>query len=632
MKERIQKFGRFLSGMVMPNIGAFIAWGLITALFIPAGWLPNERLAALVDPMLQYLLTILIGYTGGKMVADQKGAVAGAIATMGVVVGVPGTPMFIGAMLIGPLAGWVIKQFDKAMEGRIKAGFEMLVNNFSVGILGGILAILGLLFIGPVCAALTSALGAGVQVLVDNHLLPLTAILVEPAKVLFLNNAINHGVFSPIGLEQAATAGKSILFMIESNPGPGLGLLLAYCVAGKGSARSSAAGAALIHFVGGIHEIYFPYVLMNPILIIGPMAGNVVAIFLLQLLGGGLQGPASPGSIVAELLMTPRGGYFANLVGIFGGCAVSFVVTFFLMKAFVKDTEGDLEAAQAQVAASKAASKGQAVADPSAGVYIDPKDVRKIVFACDAGMGSSAMGATMLRNKLKSAGVTGIEVVHAPVSEVPKDCQIIVTHHELSARAASDNPGVRIIPIKNFMGAPEYDALTTEMAEGRGASSAKSASSVVAGKGDRVQKGDILLRKENIRLGLAPVTPHQAILDCGRMMVEAGIVEEGYIQGMVERNESFPVAIGNHVAIPHGTNEARRFIKKNGLVCMTYPEGIAWDEDVVKLVIGIAVKDGGDHVDVLGYVAEAADSDEATDALVASADVDDIYKKLNGLN
>lgn len=630
MKERIQKFGRFLSGMVMPNIGAFIAWGLITALFIPAGWLPNERLATLVDPMLQYLLTILIGYTGGKMVADQKGAVAGAIATMGVVVGVPGTPMFIGAMLIGPLAGWVIKKFDQLMEGHIKAGFEMLVNNFSVGILGAIVGILGLLFIGPVCAGITAALGAGVQVLVDHHLLPLTAILVEPAKVLFLNNAINHGVFSPIGLEQAAQAGKSILFMIESNPGPGMGLLLAYIVAGKGSTRSSAAGAALIHFVGGIHEIYFPYVLMNPILIIGPMSGNIVAIFLLQMLGGGLQGPASPGSIIAELLMTPRGSYFANIVGIFGGCAVSFIVTLLLMKAFVKDEGSDLETAKAAVAAAKAASKGQTAAS-AGGVYVDPKNVKKIVFACDAGMGSSAMGATMLRNKFKAAGVTGIEVIHAPVSEVPKDCQIIVTHHELSARAASDNPGVRIIPIKNFMGAPEYDALTTEMAEGRGAATAKSATSVVADEPERMKKGDELLSRQNIRLGCKSVPPEQVIRDCGRMMVEAGIVEEGYIQGMIERNESFPVAIGCHVAIPHGTNEARKYIKKNGLVVMTYPDGIPWEDDVVKLVVGIAVKDGSDHIDVLGYISEACDSDEATDKLVAKANVDAIYRKLNGL-
>ena len=633
MKERIQKFGRFLSGMVMPNIGAFIAWGLITALFIPAGWLPNERFAALVDPMLQYLLTALIGYTGGKMVADQKGAVAGAIATMGVVVGVPGTPMFIGAMLIGPLAGWCIKKFDQAVDGHIKAGFEMLVNNFSVGIIGGILALLGLLFIGPACSAITNVLAAGVEVLYNNHLLPLTAILVEPAKVLFLNNAINHGIFSPIGLEQAATAGKSILFMIESNPGPGMGLLLAYCVAGKGSARSSAAGAALIHFVGGIHEIYFPYVLMNPILILGPMSGNIVAIFLLQMLGGGLQGPASPGSIIAELLMTPRGSYFANIVGIFGGCAVSFVVTLFLMKAFVKDGDNDLEAAKAAVATAKAASKGATTIPGTISdiAHADPKSVKKIVFACDAGMGSSAMGATMLRNKLKAAGITDIEVVHAPVSEVPKDCQIIVTHHELAARAASGNPGVQIVPIKNFMGAPEYDGLTATLAEGRGAASAKNAGSVSAPEDERLKKGDIILKKENIRLGLKPVTPEQVILDCGRMMVDAGIVEEGYIQGMIERNESFPVAIGCHVAIPHGTNEARKFIKKNGLVVMTYPDGIPWEDDVVKLVIGIAVKDGNDHIDVLGYISEACDSDEATDALVKNADVDTLYKKLNGL-
>ncbi len=629
MKERVQKFGRFLSGMVMPNIGAFIAWGFIAALFIEKGWLPNARIATMVDPMLNYLLPLLIGYTGGRMIADQKGAVAGAIATLGVIVGA-GIPMFIGAMIMGPLAGFCIKKFDEAMEGHVPAGFEMLVNNFSVGILGGILSILAMFVIGPACQVLTGALGAGVGFLVDHGLLPLTAILVEPAKVLFLNNAINHGVFTPIGAQQAEELGKSILFMIESNPGPGLGLLLAYCVAGKGSSRSSAAGAAFIQFVGGIHELYFPYVLMNPILILGPMAGNFVGILVLSILGGGLVGAASPGSIIAELLMSPPSAVLPNIIGIAAACGVSFIVTVTLMKLFVREAEGDFEAAQAAMAASKAASKGQNI-DVTAGVYVDPKDVKKIVFACDAGMGSSAMGATMLRNKLKGAGITDITVVHAPVSEVPKDCQIIVTHHELSARAANDNPGVRIIPIKNFMGAPEYDALVTEMVEGRGAAGAQSAASVSADASEKVQKGEILLKKENIKLGCKPVAPEQAIRDCGRMMVEAGIVQEGYIEGMIERNKSFPVAIGNHVAIPHGTNEARKYIIKNGLVCMTYPDGIAWDEDTVKLVIGNAVKDGGDHVDVLGAVAEAADTEEATDILVSSGNVDKIYKTLNGL-
>ncbi len=417
MKERIQKFGRFLSGMVMPNIGAFIAWGFIAALFIADGWFPNAAIASMVDPMLKYLLPLLIGYTGGKAVGGAKGAVAGAIATLGVIVGAE-IPMFIGAMIAGPLGGWCIKRFDGFAQPRIPAGFEMLVNNFSVGIIGGILSIVCMFLIGPVCTTLTGWLGNGVEWLVSHSLLPITAVLVEPAKVLFLNNAINHGVFTPIGAQEAMEAGKSILFMIESNPGPGLGLLLAYCVAGKGSARSSAAGAAFIQFVGGIHELYFPYVLMNPILILAPMAGNAAGILVLSLLGGGLKGAASPGSIIAEMLMTPKDAYLANILGIAVAAAVSFALAVVLLKAFGK--EGDLEAARQQVAASKAASKGQAV-PVSTGAAVRAGEVRKIVFACDAGMGSSVMGATMLRNKLKDAGITGIEVIHHPVSEIPGD-------------------------------------------------------------------------------------------------------------------------------------------------------------------------------------------------------------------
>ncbi|WP_418725647.1 PTS mannitol transporter subunit IICBA [Dysosmobacter sp.] len=625
MKERVQKFGRFLSGMVMPNIGAFIAWGFIAALFIADGWFPNEAIATMVSPMLNYLLPLLIGYTGGKMVGGQRGAVAGAIATLGVIVGADIT-MFIGAMIAGPLGGLLIKWFDKAMENHIPAGFEMLINNFSVGILGGALSIVCMFLIGPACTFLTNALGAGVEALVDHGLLPLTAILVEPAKVLFLNNAINHGVFTPIGTEQAMEAGKSILFMIESNPGPGLGLLLAYCVAGKGNARSSAAGAALIQFVGGIHEIYFPYVLMNPILIIAPMVGNICGILTLSVLGGGLKAAASPGSIIAEMLMTPKGSYFANIAGITVAAVVSFVLAVILLKMFGKD--GDLEAAQQQVAASKAASKGQAI--PAAGgTKVSASDVRKIVFACDAGMGSSAMGATMLRNKLKDAGVTGIEVIHSPVSEIPGDCQIVVTHHELAARAASSNPSAEIIPIQNFMGAPEYDTLVARLSAGAEAPKA-APTAEPAPAAEAAETGSELLERKNILLNCKPVTPEEAIRRCGELMVESGYVEEAYIQGMLDREASFSVAIGNHVAIPHGTNDVKPLIKRSGMVVMTYPEGISWNGDTVKLVVGIASK-GDEHLEILGRIVAIAASDADTDALVAGADAEDLFKKLNGL-
>ena len=263
MKENVQRFGRFLSGMVMPNIAVFIAWGFITALFIPTGWMPNETLAQMVAPMQRFLLPTLIAYTGGKMVYDVRGGVVGAAAAIGILAGTE-DPMFIGAMIAGPLGGWLMKKVDTLFEGKIPAGFEMLVNNFSAGILGALLAVFGCLAIEPLCVGIKDVLVVCVDFLVKRSLLPLTSLFVEPAKILFLNNAINHGVFTPLGMDQVAEAGKSIFFLIEANPGPGLGLLLAYSFFGKGAAKSSAPSAVIIHFLGGIHEIYFPYVLMNP--------------------------------------------------------------------------------------------------------------------------------------------------------------------------------------------------------------------------------------------------------------------------------------------------------------------------------------------------------------------------------
>lgn len=302
---KVQQFGRMLSGMVMPNIGAFIAWGLITALFIPTGWYPNESLAALVGPIITYLLPLLIGYTGGQMVHGKRGAVIGALVTMGVIVGTT-IPMFLGAMIVGPLAAWILKQFDRAIDGKIRAGFEMLVNNFSLGIIGGALTLGALKGVGPLVQGLTNILSNGVEFLVNHNLLPLINIIIEPAKVLFLNNAINHGILTPIATEESLRIGKSVLYMLESNPGPGLGILLAYWLVGKGSAKSSAPGAVIIHFLGGIHEIYFPYILMNPRLILAVIGGGVSGTFTFQLLGAGLTASPSPGSIFAYFAMTPK--------------------------------------------------------------------------------------------------------------------------------------------------------------------------------------------------------------------------------------------------------------------------------------------------------------------------------------
>jgi PTS system mannitol-specific IIC component len=460
LRVGVQRFGTFLSGMVMPNIGAFIAWGLITALFIPTGWFPNEYMAKLVGPMITYLLPLLIGYTGGQMVHGQRGGVVGAVVTMGVVVG-SDIPMFLGAMLVGPASGWVMKKFDKSIEGKVRAGFEMLVNNFSAGILGGAMALLAYAAIGPVVQGISKGLAHGVQWLIDAGLLPLANILIEPGKVLFLNNAINHGVLSPIALEQASKTGQSIIFMLESNPGPGLGILLAYWLFGRGSVKQSAPGAAIIHFFGGIHEIYFPYILMNPRLILAVITGGVVGTFTFSVFGAGLVATPSPGSIFAYLAMTPKGGLLPVLSGVFTAAAASFLVASVMLKTSKKNVEDDLEAATSKVKQMKAESKGQIPA-AAAQVVRSKDDVAKIVFSCDAGMGSSAMGASVLRKKLKAAD-SGVTVINTAISDIPPDADIVITQKTLTDRAKQKAPNAEHISIDNFINAPEYDVLVRRL-------------------------------------------------------------------------------------------------------------------------------------------------------------------------
>ncbi len=453
MKEKVQVFGRALSGMVMPNIGAFIAWGLITALFIATGWFPNETLARMVEPMSKYLLPLLIAYTGGKVVADHRGGVIGTIVTMGVIVG-SDIPMFIGAMIMGPFSAWILKKFDQAIEGKVKAGFEMLVNNFSLGIIGAILACFAMFVIAPVVTSLNAVMEMGVRFFVDHSLLPLASIFIEPAKVLFLNNAINHGILSPIGIQQVNEIGKSIFLLLEANPGPGLGVLLAYCIAGKGSAKTSAPGAVIIHFFGGIHEIYFPYILMNPLLLAATIAGGAAGILVFTIFDVGLTGTASPGSILSILMMCEKNSYLGLILGVLISAVVSLAIALPILKFAGKDVS--LEEATAQKNNMKAEAKG-------IGNTIKKEDKIKIAFACDAGMGSSAMGATVLKKKVEKAGITDVSIIHTPVSSIPADINIVVTHEELGERAAHSNPNAKLILITNFLSAPEYDKLISDL-------------------------------------------------------------------------------------------------------------------------------------------------------------------------
>ena len=493
-KAFVQRMGSYLSGMVMPNIGAFIAWGIITALFIEDGWLPNADLASMVDPMLTYLLPLLIGYTGGNMVYGQRGAVVGAIATLGVIVG-SDVPMFIGAMALGPFGGYCVKKFDDVFKDKIKAGFEMLVNNFSSGIIGFLLAIVAYYGVGPFVTILTGALASGVAWIVSAGLLPLANIFIEPAKILFLNNAINHGILTPLGIEQAAETGKSILFLLEANPGPGLGVLLAYTFFGKGAAKSSASGAALIHFIGGIHEIYFPYVLMKPLLFLAVIAGGVAGTLTNTIMNSGLVAAASPGSIIAILAMVPKGGYLGVILGVIVATAVSFLVAMVILKADkAKPESEDFDTKLKETQAMKAESKGTSESAPSATSTDDVAQVKqaqvsKIIFACDAGMGSSAMGASILRKKVKDAGLD-ISVTNSSINNLKdEDGLLVITQEELTARAKQKTPRATQVSVENFLNSPKYEEIIGNLKNnGSTATAAAAEAPAAAGTSSEVPK------------------------------------------------------------------------------------------------------------------------------------------------
>lgn len=634
IKIKVQSFGRFLSNMVMPNIGAFIAWGIITALFIPTGWLPNETLAKLVAPMITYLLPLLIGYTGGRLVGGDRGGVVGAITTMGVIVGAD-MPMFLGAMIAGPLGGWVIKTFDRVVDGKIKSGFEMLVNNFSAGIIGMLLAILAFLAIGPLVQGLSHILAAGVNLMVQNNLLPLTSIFVEPAKILFLNNAINHGIFSPLGIQQASEAGKSIFFLIEANPGPGLGVLMAYMFFGRGNAKQSAGGAAIIHFFGGIHEIYFPYVLMNPRLIIAVILGGMTGVFTLTVLNGGLVSPASPGSILAILAMTPKGAYFANIAAIAAAFAVSFVVSAILLKTSKIKEDDDIEAAARRVQDMKAQSKGQSGAAVTAadGLNSDLSHVRKIIVACDAGMGSSAMGAGVLRKKVSDAGLSNISVSNSAINSLPGDVDLVITHRDLTERAMRQAPHAQHISLTNFLDSGLYNDLTTRLVDAnRSADHREKVMSTLNDSFDEGQDHLFKLSEGNIFLGLQATEKEQAIRFAGEQLVKGGYVEPEYVQAMLDREKLTPTYLGESIAVPHGTVEAKDRVLKTGVVFCQYPQGVRFGEeadDIARLVIGIAARNN-EHIQVITSLTNALDDESVIEKLAATTSVQEVLDLLSG--
>jgi PTS system mannitol-specific IIC component len=630
VRVKVQKFGTFLSNMIMPNIGAIIAWGLITAFFIPDGWWPNEKIATVVGPTIFYLLPILIAYTGGKIVYDVRGGVVGAMGTMGVImatsdpvfIGEDGkaAPMFLGAMIMGPLTAWVMKKLDAIWAHKIRPGFEMLINNFSAGIAAALMAIGGMFLLAPVLRQVTTWLGDVVSFLVDNSVLPLTSIFIEPAKVLFLNNAINHGVLTPLGIQQATDQGKSVLFLLEANPGPGLGLLLAYTVFGRGIAKASAPGAVIIHFFGGIHEIYFPYVLMKPKLVLAVIAGGMTGVFINVLFDVGLRAPAAPGSIIAVYAQTAAGDFLGVTLAVFGAAAVSFLVASLLLKTDRSEGEGDLDAATADMEAMKGKKSiaSSAIAGGSTGA------IHSIVFACDAGMGSSAMGASVLRKKVHAAGYGDVTVVNKAIANLSDDVDLVVTHQDLTPRAKQRTPSAVHVSVDNFMNSPRYDEIVDLLHRTNGAGGGEAvADTSTAGGGD-------VLATDSIVLAGTARTRDDAITEAGQLLVAAGAVDPAYVDSMHQREQSVSTHMGNGLAIPHGTNDAKSSIRSTAISFVRYAEPVDWNGKPAEFVVGIAGA-GDDHLALLARIAEVFSDAAQVERLRAARTTDDVRAVLEGV-
>ena len=626
---RVQQFGTFLSNMIMPNIGAIIAWGLITAFFIPDGWTPNEKISTMVGPTIYYLLPILIAYTGGKIIYDVRGGVVGATSVMGVIMATSdplfigdgtGSPMFLGAMIMGPLTAYAMKRLDGLWSHKIKPGFEMLVNNFSAGILAGVMAVLGMFLLAPVLRQVIEWLGSAVNGLVDNSLLPLTSIFIEPAKVMFLNNAINHGVLTPLGVSEATEAGKSVLFLLEANPGPGLGLLLAYTFFGRGLAKAAAPGAVIIQFFGGIHEVYFPFVLMKPKMILATIAGGMTGVFLFVLFDVGLRAPAAPGSIFAVYAQTPGGSFAGVSVGVFGAALVSFLVAAALLRFDSAADDGDLHEAAAQMEDLKG-KKSDAFASVGGSATQGP--IRTIVFACDAGMGSSAMGASLLRRKVHEAGHTDVTVVNKAISSLDDDVDLVVSHQDLTERAKLRSSSAIHVSVDDFMTSPRYDEIVALVDRSNAGGATAPAAGAVASAEEPESAAVEMLVHDSVVLAGTATTRDAAIEEAGQLLVAAGAVDASYVVAMHEREQSVSTAMGSLLAIPHGTNDAKGSIHRTAISFVRYADELDWSGKPVRFVVGIAGA-GKDHLPLLGKIAQVFTDRALVAELEAAGSVEEV--------
>lgn len=605
-----------ISKIIIENIPFFIVLGVLS-LFNDSYIYIHEFKYILV----KYILPVVLCYTSGRLMDKRYGGIVSTV-VLGTVLVNYNFQSFLEPILIGIISGWVTQKYCEIIDRLKIPGAEMTFHNLGTALLAiGISFILH--YILPFYKNFQETVASELSsVVFDSVFLPLLALVIEPAKVFFMNNLINHSLLSTLGFLELNEKGKSIFFLLETNPGPGLGILMCYYVYEKKKKNTERVKEArsniFIHFLGGIHEVYFAYVLRNLRLILALIAGGTAGIVFFQKFNVGLVGVASPGSVLLLLLLSP----LEDKLHVLFGVLISAIVTFIVGLLIVKKNDEAFKVADLNYSEAIILSNNKL----------------EICVSCDAGMGSSAMGATLLRKKLAKEGVRNIKVLNSSIDSIPDSANIIVVHRQLIDRLTVDTTGKDIFIIDDFMDGEFYDSLAKKIKELSLIDEIKNDSETILKEKDVIKIDEEkpivkrrILEKDNIHLDLKRTDKITAISNAGRILVEKGYVEEEYIASMIEREVLSSTYLENGIAIPHCTAEGLKYIKNSGIVVLQYPYGISYGNGkTVYLIVAIAsLKDG--HINILKKLSEIFDDEKMAEQLSTSVDIDEIYESLLSL-
>lgn len=449
LKRLLSKGVKFYSSIIAANLPLFIMLGFISLMFSNSGLFPNEKMALVSQSCYKYLLPTILAYYAGKKIGGESGAFTGAVCGLAISIFSAYTS-FIASIFMGTLCGILCRFLKEKIKFDKFTGFEMISKNIFFGAVGVITVSLTYFIFAPIFSYIDLFFSNLIEYLSDVKTLPITTSVIETLKVFSLNNSINHGFLIPAGVENAANFGKSVFFLLETNPGPGLGILLAFYILNK-DRRKYFASCMTVQAIGGIHEIYFPIVLSNLklliALILGAMSGNLV----FYLLHAGARGAISPGSIITIFLMCTPSDWFAIMLGIATSAVVSCLSACLILE-FDAHKSKEVESDD---------NTSESIETTSEPVFSLPDFgyVEDIVFVCDAGIGSSVMAASMFKKMLIENGLGGISVSSSPVDEIPEDADLLICQKIISTKARNYNEYATIIEVENFMDSNMYKAI-----------------------------------------------------------------------------------------------------------------------------------------------------------------------------